>query len=346
MVKRIERQLELTNSRTFTRLDEVLALPMFVVSVLFLFGAGAFLHLAEGDVSSPLGFHIAVFLSLLYLVLLIETLTHRLIGTNNMRQHWLILLFPVMRICPRDHVDGSHTWIPMLGWRESSDALEDCLARAFSWPMIIIALSVLPVVAIEFFYGEWVAQNELGQLAINVCSGLIWIAFVFEFVIMFSVVNQRFQYCKKNWIDLAVILLPLVTVMGAARMGRLMKLNQLSRTAKIYRIRGLAIRVWRAVVALDVLDSILRLDPNRRVEKLRRRIEERESQLERLRCQLGKLESAVASQGLDCCLPSKREFAQNGRRASGWVTGGFRGSAKNDLEIMFVTPWLHQPHYF
>ena len=116
-------------------------------------------------------------------------------------------------------------------------------------------------------------------------------AFVFEFVVMFSVVEKRLRYCKQNWIDLAVVLLPLVNFMGAARLSRLVKLKQLSRTAKIYRMRGLILRSWRAIVALDVIDTLLRRDSEQRMEKLQNQIDEKQQEIEQLKIQMQRLES-------------------------------------------------------
>jgi len=278
-----------------TRLDRILAVPMFIVSIGFLIGMAGLFHLTHGDFASPLAIKIFIGLGALYLVFVAEAIAHYRSGAANMRQHWRYLLMPILRICPRDHVSGQHAWIPGLGWRETSEKLETTLSRIFSAPMIIIALLVLPVVGAEFIYADKIALSAAVKNVISACSAFIWMAFVFEFVIMFSVVEKRVRYCRQNWIDIAVILLPLVSFLGAARLGRLMRLNQLSRTAKIYRMRGLAIRAWRAIVALDVLDKILRRDPEYRMDKLRVQIEEHEKEVAQLRARLAKLErSAVA----------------------------------------------------
>ena len=61
---------------------------------------------------------------------------------------------PIFRLCGRDHVNGTHVWLPILGWQETNRSLEKLLARRFSIPMIIIALLVLPVVILELFWAE------------------------------------------------------------------------------------------------------------------------------------------------------------------------------------------------
>lgn len=283
--------LNWNGSQVCTRLDKLLCIPMFMLSMAFLLTLSSLFHLSDGDLSSPMSQKLLALLGVLYLTINAESLLHWRAGAKGLRRHFWYLLFPGFRLCPRDHLDGKHLWIPGLGWRNTNSDLEQYLSRMFSAPMIIIALLVLPVVGVEFVYAETIAANVWGWYVINACSGFIWVAFVFEFAIMFSVVDKRIKYCRQNWIDVAVILLPLVSFMGAARLGRLMKLKQLTRTAKIYRIRGLALRAWRAVVALEVVDTLLRRDPETRMESLRIKIKERELEIEDLNRRLHKLET-------------------------------------------------------
>ena len=149
------------------------------------------------------------------------------------------------------------------------------------------------MVAIEFKFQHSGTPDAtpISRFAIDSCSGFIWMAFVFEFVVMFSVVEKRLRYCRQNWIDVAVVLLPLVNFMGAARLGRLVKLKQLSRTAKIYRMRGLVLRTWRAIVALGVIDTLLRRDPEQRMDKLRIQIEEKQEEIEHLHKELARIQA-------------------------------------------------------
>lgn len=277
-----------------TSLDRFFAVPMFVVATLFLLTTGALLHLTAGDLTSPLARWLLTVLGILYVFIVAEFVVQWRSGARNLRQHISYLLMPVMRLCPRDHRDGSHAWVPGFGWRKTTPRLEKFLARVFSGPMIVIALLVLPVIAIEFFYADSFNTHPQRKFIIDTCSGFIWMAFVFEFVVMISVVEKRWRYCKKNWIDLAVVLLPLVSFMGAARLGRLVKLKQLTRTAKIYRMRGLLLRSWRAIVALDVIDALLRRDTEQRMEKLERMIEEKELEISHLRSEIERIQTRAA----------------------------------------------------
>ena len=276
------------------RLDDVLAIPMFVVALVFLLVAGFLLHTGPGDI--PESFEYAttlrrycwIALAILYVCLIAETVAHHLAGSQNMGQHVRFLLLPFLRLCPRDHVDGSHAWVVGLGWRKTTPRFERYLSRVYSGPMIVIALMVLPVVGAEFFWSDAINENANWRFVIQTATGFIWMAFVLEFVLMVTVVEKKVRYCKQNWIDIVVIVLPLIAFLRAARLGRLMKLQQLSRTAKIYRMRGLALRSWRAVVTLDVIDTLMRRSSDYRIEKLQNLIAEKEVEIQLLKSELAR----------------------------------------------------------
>ena len=122
-------------------------------------------------------------------------------------------------------------------------------------------------------------------------------AFVFEFVIMISVVKRKLLYCRKNWIDLAIVLLPMLSFMRAARLGTVMQIKQLSRTARVYRLRGIALRTWRAFVTLDILAMILKRDPAYRMEKLQEQIVEQAEELTYLKSELNRLKQRYPGRG-------------------------------------------------
>ena len=288
-----------------TELDRKLATVMFLCAAAFLTLAGAFLHLTEpGDLVSaepivtetasgdgnevatgglsPLSRNILLGMVLFYVPLIVEAVLHYRDG-RSIRQNLWYLVFPFLRLCPRDHLDGDAVWIVGLGWKRISGHLETYLTKMFGGPMILIALLVLPVVAIEFFKADTIAQDWRWRLTIQGCSAFIWIAFVFEFVIMVSVVEKKFTYCRKNWIDLAIVLLPLVSYLGAARLSRLMKLKQLAKTTRMYRMRGLALKGWKAVVALEMIDTLLRRSDDDKISNLETAIAEKETELSELK---------------------------------------------------------------
>ena len=303
------------------RLDQLFCLPMFVAAILFLLLTGSMVHLKEGHLlETRMGFCCLLGIGLLYPLFVIEAVVHYAAGSRNMGQHIWYLIMPIFRLCGRDHVHGTQVWLPRLGWQESNRALEKQLARRFSVPMIIIALLVLPVVAMELFWAELVAQSPRLTFALETATIWIWMAFVFEFVIMISVVDRKLAYCRKNWIDLAIVLLPMLSFMRAARLGTVVQLKQLSRTARIYRLRGIALRTWRAFVALDVLDMLLRRDPTYQMEKLQEEIAEQADELNYLKSELERMKKLhpdhIPEEDADDVDAEERTSAEQGTVAS------------------------------
>jgi hypothetical protein len=107
----------------------------------------------------------------------------------------------------------------------------------FHWPMIILALAILPLFLIEFLKPPtgWL------QWAVDIGFAIIWLAFLVEFVIKVSIAESRFQYCRRNWIDIVIILLPALRVFRIAR---------LARTTRLFRLRGVGMKFGRHVFTL------------------------------------------------------------------------------------------------
>lgn len=162
--------------------------------------------------------------------------------------------------------------------------------------MIAIALLIMPVLVIEFFMKDQVAQHTSLRMILHTGTGIIWFAFAFEFILMVSVAEKKFAYCKKNWIDLAIILLPIFSFLRsfqwlrATRVSKLLKLKQVTKLARVYRLRGTAVKALRAMVLLDLVQRFLRRDPDRAIEKLSRRLTDVETEAKVIRRQITKLQ--------------------------------------------------------
>ena len=58
---------------------------------------------------------------------------------------WVFCLIPPLRMCAISREEGKRIWLPRLGWQDVDRNLQRRLERAFSFPMIWIALLILPV---------------------------------------------------------------------------------------------------------------------------------------------------------------------------------------------------------
>ena len=140
--------------------------------------------------------------------------------------------------------------------------------------MLLIALLILPVLLVEFKFQQQIDSWPWLQTTLHIGTGLIWFAFTFEFVIMVSATDRRFDYVKKNWIDLAIILLPLISFLRslrafrALRFAKFAKLQQLSKMTRVYRMRGLLAKSLRALLLLEIVHRVLKTSPEKRLANL------------------------------------------------------------------------------
>ena len=276
-----------------TPLDQRLAAPLYCVSLLFLvFLAGA-LHLGDAAAFQT-AYRICLgALVVLYPLFIAEFCLHRWAGSPRWKQDLLLCLLPPLRLGSRDHATGTHLWFPRAGWTRVTPEFQAQVEKSFGPPMIVIALMVLPMMGIEHYMADRIAGNATFEALIHLATGLIWLAFTFEFIVMISISDKKAKYCAAHWIDIAVILLPLVAFLRALRLGRLLRLQQLSRTARIYRMRGTMMKAYRAVLLLNVAQRLLLAKPERRLAQLREKLAEKERELDALRQEVRTLEAAL-----------------------------------------------------
>ncbi len=193
-------------------------------------------------------------------------------------------------------------WFPLLGWQEVNDVLRERLEKLFSVPMILIALTILPVLLVDVGMKNQVQTRPWLQLLLHVSMALIWFAFATEFIVMVSVAEKKLKYCRQHWLDLAIILLPVISflrslrLIRATRVARLAKIQQLSKMGRLYRLRGLAMRALRALMILQLINKIFRIGPEKQLQKLRVLLKEKQAETESLQRQIAALEQQIEQQ--------------------------------------------------
>ncbi len=208
-------------------------------------------------------------------------------------------LCPPLRLAkPIAEMDGE-IWLPRIGWHPPGKPLAKMLDKVFSKPMLFIALLILPILLIEFGMTEQVKRMPWLKLALSISTGLIWCAFAIEFIVMVSATDRKLAYVKKNWIDLAIILLPLVSflrslrVVRAANIAKFAKVQQLTKMSRIYRMRGLVAKSIRALMVLEVMHRLLKVSPQKRIEQLNMKLADLEEEANEIRAQIKSLRAQV-----------------------------------------------------
>jgi hypothetical protein len=202
----------------------------------------------------------------------------------------LILIAPPLRMSLRSMTDRRAIWLPFRGWVPRGKQLARALEARFGPPMLMVALAILPVLALEFIWVDQVRASVPLQTALDIGTRIIWLAFAVEFVVLFSVAPRRIQYCKRNWVDIAIILLPLLSFLRGLRLARLGRVNRL---ARVYRMRGVGIKLLRAVMVLRVVERMSIRATQSKLLRLEAQLADREEELAELRLEMDRLRREV-----------------------------------------------------
>lgn len=215
---------------------------------------------------------------------------------------WWCALCPPLRLGKAIAAKNNKIWLPGMGWRTPGKTFQNQLERVFSKPMLVIAMMILPVLVIEFCFQDMLKSTAWLKLLLSISMGLIWCAFTIEFILMVSATHKKLAYVKKNWIDLAIILLPLISflrslrIVRAAKVAKFAKVQQLTKMGRVYRMRGLIAKTVRAFLVLELVHRILRTSPEKRLEKLLTQVEEKEEELRELQQQVATVRAKIQQQ--------------------------------------------------
>ena len=127
------------------------------------------------------------------------------------------------------------------------------IARRLELPMLIAALLVIPVIAVE--------QSSIGEPWRSIAGGLnwaIWVAFAVELVVMLAVVPNRWRWLRSHPLEVVVVLLTppfLPSSLQALRALRVLRLLRLLRLAQVAR-RAFSLDGLRYAAILAVLTAV------------------------------------------------------------------------------------------
>lgn len=312
----------------YREIDDLLAPIMFTLAILFLIilaglivtwvdiprvaelsllesgdaplSGDAFSHLAAAD---RVGRNLFNALLLLWPIFVGESL-YQLINARvvnqtkkQIRLRIAAAILPPLRLGTPSASWNGRLWLPVMSWVYPGKPTSLTLSRLFGRPMILIALLILPILLMEFGLKSVIANHFWLQIVIHLATGFIWFAFAVEFILMMSVTDKKLRYIKKNWIDLAIILLPLISFLRgirALRLAKLAKVQQLAKMGRIYRMRGLGMKLFRALLLFEVVNRLLRVTPAKQLAKLERMREEHIEELKEMESDIAKLKQSIA----------------------------------------------------
>lgn len=211
------------------------------------------------------------------------------------RRLLLLWLIPPYRLAVTTHPLGACVWLPVLGWQAVDRTSYENLDRAFGIPMLFIAFMILPILAVELFWWEYVNLYPGLKLFLDLGTATIWFAFTVEFIVMSALAENKLFYIAKHWINLLIILVPFLAFMRGLQFMRLLRLGKFGKALKVYRLRGLGLRAWQGMVALGLMERIMLRDSKARLRHLQGQVEEKERQLSILKKRVQAMEEELAA---------------------------------------------------
>jgi len=136
----------------------------------------------------------------------------------------------------------------------ADDHLRARINRFFHWPMIILALIMLPIIAVDLLILAEHRELTYSWMWWLCMAGIwiIWLAFLIEFVIKIAVAESRFEYVKRNWLDVIILIVPFL---------RPLRVWRIAKTARVFTLRGVGMKAARygftLVIGLEATDRVL-----------------------------------------------------------------------------------------
>lgn len=150
-----------------------------------------------------------------------------------------------------------HVPVPMLGVVIAGDPLRRRVDRFFHWPMIVLALLILPLLLLDHLYlranvlerDSWMNQPWVFW-AVRIGLGVIWLAFLIEFIVKITIAESRVEYAKRNWLDIVIIVIPVLRPVRAA-----------AATSRVFTLRGVGMKcaryVFTVIIGLEASERLL-----------------------------------------------------------------------------------------
>lgn len=198
----------------------------------------------------------------------------------------LICLLPPARLAISSAIPNRYLWLPRQGWLAVGSEHQDQLERRLLLPMLAVTLLILPVIGAELFFKEQVATSPLIALLIHTTTSFIWVAFTCEFILMVAIAEKKIAYCKQHWINIVIILLPLVAFLRTLQLFRFLRLTKAGKLLRAYRLRGVFARALRLALMMNLIERLMQRNINGYIGHLEEKINEKQHEIDELKQKL------------------------------------------------------------
>ena len=218
---------------------------------------------------------------------------------RNWKRALLVALVPPFRMTISPRRPNEQVWLPKYGWQEVSTASVFEMEQRTAIPMLLATAMIVPVLIVDFGFADAVDDSVSLQLILSAMMAVIWFSFALEFVVMVSLAPKKLDYCKKHWINIVIIILPLVAFLRTLQMFRFLRMAQAGKLAKAYRLRGLITRSLKIALAFNLIERLMSINPERYAADLEEKIAEKEQELADLREKLEQVQQNADARSED-----------------------------------------------
>jgi voltage-gated potassium channel len=207
----------------------------------------------------------------------------------------IVCLIPPFRMTISPALPPPYVWLPRQGWLRAGKKQLERLESRMALPMLGITLLILPVIGAEMFFRAEVEQSLRLMFIVYLLTACIWVAFAFEFILLISVAERKVDFCKAHWLNIVIIMLPLVAFLRTLRLFRILRLANASKLMRVYRLRGVMTRAMRMVLIFSLLERLRQRNPHKYGLHLEEKIQEKEEELAILKAKLNEVQTTLAS---------------------------------------------------
>jgi hypothetical protein len=169
----------------------------------------------------------------------------------------LVILFPPLRAAIAPHVQGDWIWLPRAAWVKRDERAFHRLELGFAIPMLVIAVLILPVIAVEMLFETELETVPGLAFALHATTSIIWFGFAVEFLLLMPMASRKVEYALTHWVSLLIIALPLLAFLRPLLLLKMLQLGKGKRLIQTLRLRVLLVRAYRLALLLNLIERVL-----------------------------------------------------------------------------------------
>jgi len=234
----------------------------------------------------------------LWLLIVIESLPslvawHRPDARTARLRALLVIVFPPLRAAIVPHLQGDWVWLPRAAWVQRNERAFHRLELRFAIPMLVIAVLILPVIAVEMLFQTELKTVPGVAFALHATTSIIWFGFAVEFLLLMPMATRKAEYALTHWVSLLIIVLPLLAFLRPLMLLKLLQLGKGTRLVQTLRLRVLLVRAYRLALLLNLIERVLERWPPLYLRVLQARELRKQQELDLIRQRIAAMQARI-----------------------------------------------------